>query len=95
MTTIHIIRTSPFHTNKVKLCLTTLTQNDSVLLIDDGCYLLNHQILETIKQITEQIYVIESHSLARGLETNESAQYICFKTLNELIFTHNNSITWQ
>ena len=92
--TLHLLRQSPFDQNDIQLCLNNMTKNDAVVLMDDGCYILNHNSHQLLVKSDCTIYVIASHASARGLSINEEFQSIDLKRLNELIFTHNNSVTW-
>jgi sulfur relay protein TusB/DsrH len=93
--TLHLLRQSPFTHNDVLLCSDNLLKNDSVVLMDDGCYALSHAFLGKLQQNCENIFIIKQHALARGLSLNNNIQLIDIAMLNQFIFKHKNSVTWQ
>lgn len=97
MAMLHIIRSSGFSNNALELCIGNLQQGDSLALLDDGCYNLNHKNLSTLAQQLghENIYVINEHVKSRALNTPKSIKTISLAQLSELIFTHDNNITWS
>ncbi len=97
MSTLHLVRSSPFANQELAQCLNTLTANDHIVLLDDGCYALNHSLIHTfIKKPTDiTIHVIDSHLEARALTSLGSVQVINMSKLVELTLTHNTVITWQ
>jgi len=93
LSTLHIIRTSPFATSDLSECLNILNSGDEILLVDDGCYGLSHDLLKSLDPYS--VYVIEQHLVARGLNAVENIQTIDMKMMVELTLKHTNSITWQ
>ncbi|TWX73813.1 sulfurtransferase complex subunit TusB [Colwellia sp. C1TZA3] len=98
MAMLHIIRNSGFTSSALTQCLDMILPQDSIVLIDDGCYNLNHTLL--LKTLTEQrditVYFISLHADARAQRTTNSL--FIATTLTEvvaLLFKHNNSITWS
>ena len=96
MTTLHLIRDSVLSNNTITLALRNLAPNDVIVLIDDGCYNLNSAFISDAQKIIplNQCYAIEEHVNARGLQVN-TAIVINYEYLLELIFNHQNVITWQ
>ncbi|GHE83179.1 sulfurtransferase complex subunit TusB [Thalassotalea profundi] len=96
MTTLHLIRDSALSNNSINLCLTNLSATDVIVLIDDGCYNINSAFISDAQKIIplKQCYAIEEHINARGLQVN-TAIVINYEYLLELIFNHQNVITWQ
>ncbi|WP_206485738.1 sulfurtransferase complex subunit TusB [Thalassotalea sp. G2M2-11] len=92
--TLHILRSSPFADKQADLMVNYMSVNDSVVLIDDGCYLLHHHNLKKLLEKHTQLYAIESHVDARALESNQAVSLISLATLNALVFSHHNSVTW-
>jgi tRNA 2-thiouridine synthesizing protein B len=45
MAMLHLIRNSGFNSNALTQCLEMILPQDSILLIDDGCYNLSHALL--------------------------------------------------
>jgi tRNA 2-thiouridine synthesizing protein B len=94
--TLYLLRLSPFtNQHNVELCCDTLTMNDSVVLMDDGCYTLNHQLLNKLILSCENVYIIKTHAIARGLSLSNNTQAIDITKLNQYIFEYSNSVTWQ
>jgi tRNA 2-thiouridine synthesizing protein B len=71
---------------------------DSILLMDDGCYNLSHTLL--LQAVTNKqkltVYFISLHADARAQSTNNSA----FNAINltevvTLLFKHDNCVTWS
>lgn len=102
MSTLHIVRQSAFLTSDFAQCLSVISQHDALVLIDDGCYNLNHTLLKPLLQdsiaqsnATPTINVINSHAHARALKTPESVNLIEMAEFVELTFIHQRVITWQ
>ncbi|WNZ54635.1 sulfurtransferase complex subunit TusB [Microbulbifer sp. MKSA007] len=62
--TLHIVSKSPYTSSALKECLGAFTQDDSLLLIEDGVYALRHEALETVP--STQIFCLEADATARG-----------------------------
>ena len=98
MAMLHIIRNSGFSSNALTQCLSISLPQDSILLMDDGCYNLNHPLLAEAltKQPALKVYFINLHASARA--QNSINPVFISSTLDnvlELLFTHDNSITWS
>lgn len=98
MAMLHIIRNSGFSSNVLTQCLSMCLPQDSILLMDDGCYNFNHPLLlaALAKQPTLKIYFIDLHASARAQSSNKNL--FISSTLDdilELLFSHDNSITWS
>ncbi len=98
MSTLHIVRQSAFATNDFAQCLSVLDHQDSIVLMDDGCYNLKHSLMDSlIKRAdgTINIHVVSSHEIARAIESNETIKHIEMTDVVALTFNHNKVITWQ
>ena len=98
MSTLHLVRKSAFTTNDFAQCLSVLDQQDSIVLMDDGCYNLKHSLMgNLIKRAdsTITINVMTNHAQARAIETLAEVKHIEMVDLVELTFTHKKVITWQ
>jgi tRNA 2-thiouridine synthesizing protein B len=98
MAMLHIIRNSGFSSNALTQCLSMALPQDNILLMDDGCYNLNHPLLAEAltKQPALKVYFIDLHASARA--QNSINPVFISSTLDnvlELLFTHDNSITWS
>lgn len=92
--TLHIVRQSPFSHLETDLCIQNIKDDDAVVFIDDGCYVLNHQVLSEYNLKASAVYVLADHLLARGLKESNEVASINLTVLNQLIFSHQNSVTW-
>jgi len=98
MATLHLVRQSAFATNDFAQCLSVLDRQDSIILMDDGCYNLKHALMDSlIKRVdgTVNIHVMTSHAKARAIETITTIKHIEMKDVVELTFNHSKVITWQ
>lgn len=97
MTTLHIVRQSAFTTNDFYQCIQTLGDEDNIVFTDDGCYNLQHNLLNTIDSNKNiHLMVISPHAQARAITINEA---LCTKiTMADLVsqtFKNDRVITWQ
>lgn len=95
---LHIIRNSGFSSNALTQCLDIVLPQDSILLMDDGCYNLSHTLLlQAAKERHDiKVYFISLHADARAQDSTHNA--FIATTLTEvltLLFKHDNSITWS
>ena len=98
MSTLHLVRQSAFASNDFAQCLSVLDHQDSVVLMDDGCYNLKHPLMDSlIKRVdgSVNINVITSHAQARAIEIIAAVNAIEMSDVVELTFTHKKVITWQ
>lgn len=97
MTTLHLVRCSAFETQDFSQCLELLTNDDALVLIDDGCYNLHHELINNIGQT---IYIIKEHAQARAIKMNSHKTDLVIKPISmsalvQMTFSYKNSITWQ
>ena len=68
MAMLHIIRRSGFTSNALAQCLSMVLADDSILLMDDGCYNVNHPLL--LEALTSKpntaVYFVDVHTSARA-----------------------------
>lgn len=97
MSTLHLIRTSAFASHELSTALKTALINDAIVLIDDGCYNVNHALIsEYINHTTPlSFYAIDEHCQARAISLNNQIKAISMAQLVELSFSHNKVLTWQ
>ncbi|RHW77116.1 sulfurtransferase complex subunit TusB [Colwellia sp. RSH04] len=97
MATLHLVRKSAFNSQELLQCCQVLTSLDILILIDDGCYNLNHDLLADIKEIisVKHIKVIKHHAAARGQYVPKDIERISMSDLVSLTFETENVITWQ
>lgn len=97
MSTLHIIRQSAFNTCDLAQCLDLISDKDALVLMDDGCYNLNHALLQPLIQPNQDINinVVESHAAARAIQISQDISPITMTDVVNLTFAHNKVITWQ
>lgn len=97
MTTLHLVRQSAYNSNDFAQCLHVLGNNDVIVFIDDGCYNLTHNLLNSIDSNKNiQLKVITQHAKARAIIINEALfTKITMTDLVSLTFENNRVITWQ
>lgn len=95
MSTLHLIRTSPFDNQDLKLCLATLSVGDQVVFIDDGCYALQHKLMASIEKYQVNCFAIEQHLNARALSKINNIAMINMHDLVQLTLNNQRVITWQ
>ncbi len=92
MSILHLVRRSRFETQDFSLCLQTVSHQDAIVLLDDGCY---NATDEKIHDTAANVYVIKSHLTARALTCPASVETITMKQLVKLTFSHASVVTWQ
>jgi len=97
MKTLHIVRQSAFNTNDLAQCMQVLGNDDLIAFIDDGCYNLQHSLINNIDRDKNiKLTAIEQHASARAININKD---VCTKiTMNDLVsltFENDRVITWQ
>lgn len=95
MSTLHLIRLSPFEQSPPFASLKLANSNDVLAFIDDGSYASKHSDLS--KLLTEQdltAYFIDSHLEARGLKS-DALNVISIERLTQLTIENERVITWK
>jgi len=94
---LHTVRTSPFQTLALKNCLNILTEEDTLLLIEDAVIssCCQHDLYPQLKLLAEQgrLMVLEADLDARGLENN-SAENCSYSDFVNLVITHKSQMSW-
>jgi len=98
MSILHLQRTSAFDKNDFAQCVLSINSEDALILIDDGCYNVNH--IEFIRLKAEspmiKVFHIDEHAQARAVNIDESQSVpITMSQLVELTFKYDSTITWQ
>lgn len=108
MTTLHIIRQSAFQTTDFSQCIEMIASENSdvpssnnasvhtVVLIDDGCYNVNHPLFNNIPCLVT-VYALKNHILARAIKVSNtsSIKLVDMKDFIGLTLTAKNTVTWQ
>jgi tRNA 2-thiouridine synthesizing protein B len=95
MATLHLLRRSGFSDNNLLQCVQTLTSDDAVILLDDGCYNIQHPLLNDLILSHQKLFIINEHLTARGLTNIEAIKAISMNNLIHLTFSYNTVMTWQ
>lgn len=97
MATLHIVRQSAFSTNDFFQCTQVLGNNDSIVFVDDGCYNLQHDLINSIdsdKHIS--LLIMSDHAQARAVAIDDQVcTEISMADLVTLTFEKDRVITWQ
>ncbi|TRX56888.1 sulfurtransferase complex subunit TusB [Thalassomonas sp. M1454] len=91
MCTLHLIRTSAFADNKLQQCIALLEESDQIVLIDDGVYNVNHNLIDSV---SNSISALSEHIQARGLSSNNIKQ-MSYTDLVKATEKAGKVITWQ
>lgn len=94
MSLLHIVRTSPFIKNDFAQCINTLSPNDFIVLIDDGCYAVESPLLNNV-DASINILALDEHLNARALTVTHSIKAITMTEFVNLTLTVDKTITWQ
>jgi tRNA 2-thiouridine synthesizing protein B len=97
MATLHIVRQSAYNTSDFFQCMQVLGNEDVIAFIDDGCYNLQHSLINSIDSSKNiQFKVITLHANARAIKINEDIfEKITMENLVSLTFENDRVITWQ
>ena len=99
MSILHLIRRSAFETQDLAQCLLTLSADDKLILLDDGCYNLHHSLMNKVKEIC-RFDIVEAHARARAVylkdaESDTEVGIISISELTEMITNFDAISTWQ
>ena len=95
---LHLVRTSAFQTNDFQQCLNVLQSTDTIVLLDDGCYNLSHDLWQEAsnKIALTALYIIEAHAQARAITIDKNKiNTLSLDALMTLICKTEQSVTWQ
>jgi len=98
MSMLHLVRTSAFQTTDFEQCLNVIQASDTIVLLDDGCYNVNHDLWQiALSKITlSALYIIEAHALARAITIDkQNINTLSLDALMTLICETEKSVTWQ
>ena len=91
MASLHIISTSPYSSGITDQAINILSDEDTVLLIGDGCYGLSYSPLQKLNQA---VYVLSEDAKARGVGITQEASAIDYNEFVELCAQHQPIVTW-
>jgi tRNA 2-thiouridine synthesizing protein B len=93
MSILHLVRKSAYQSDDLAQCLQLFATQDAIVLLDDGCYNLNHTLLAEITN--KQLFVISEHCQARAVVLAKNQQSIALAQLAPLLFLYDSVMTWQ
>ena len=95
---LHLVRTSAFQANDFEQCLNVVQPSDTIVLLDDGCYNLSHDLWQQAlsKIALPALYIVEAHAQARAITIDkEKINTLSLDALMTLICATEKSVTWQ
>ena len=97
MTILHLVRRSAFETHDFAQCISNITAGDVLVLIDDGCYNLQHGLLSQAQALlsADSLCVLQDHAKARALINKQGVKAIDMQALLGLTFSLDTIMTWQ
>lgn len=98
--TLHLIQRSPFSHSALQDCLNIIHAQDSVLLMEDGVYGVQHSLLQNRPlQPSQQpsqwpTYALQADVSARGLSSQGNIKEIDYCEFVKLCCAHQHVISW-
>ncbi|WP_354623249.1 sulfurtransferase complex subunit TusB [Psychromonas sp. MME2] len=94
---LHTVNKSPFASFAIGDCLELLSDNDSLLLIEDAVIATaaDHHYFAELDKLSEQgrLFVLAADLDARGI-CNKIAKQCCYAEFVELAATHQSQLAW-
>ena len=94
---LHTVKTSPFQTFAIADCLKLMTDNDTLLLIEDAVIAAQaeHQFYAQLKALSEQgrLMVLAADLDARGIE-NRIGKTCSYLDFVNLAIKHKSQMAW-
>ena len=91
--TLHLLGASPSDRATFESCRSTLTEQDTLLLLEEGCYWALPHHRQELSRIPARVVVLGPDSLARGiategLKTVDDAEFVVLAT------EHARTVSW-
>ena len=94
---LHTVKTSPFQTLALANCLDLLSENDTLLLIEDAVLASQavHPLYPQLQQLAEQgrLLVLESDLAARAIK-NKIGKTCSYLDFVNLVIAHHSQMSW-
>ncbi len=89
--TLHIIQKNPFSHNALVNCLKVASKNDALLLMNDGIYACQHELL---KDTNLNVFALTDDLAARGITPPAAIKSIEYTEFVSLCTEYDKSISW-
>jgi len=97
MMILHTVKTSPFQTLAIEHCLNLLSEQDSLLLMEDAVIAsaAPHSCFEQLRLLAEQkrLYVLQADLDARAIENRIGTKCSYLDFVN-LVIAHKSQLAW-
>lgn len=91
--TLHILNTSPSDTQTFRSCSDALTEQDTLLLIENAVYWLLPQHRQALARLPAQVLVLAPDRAARGVEAGTVSE-VDDAGFVELTLKHERVVSW-
>lgn len=88
MSTLHILRHSPWRSDSWQRCLSVLSADDAVLLIEDAVYAVNRD------DVPANCYGLIPDLEARGVPGTERVRDVDYAGFVDLVCRYDKSVSW-
>jgi len=100
MSTLHTINKSPFDRNSLASCLRVISDNDAILLIEDGVYAATGtSFSDSVKAAAEShaVYVLGPDLSARGMKEDgivQGVKVVDYEGFVDLVTEYDKTNSW-
>jgi len=100
MSTLHTINKSPFDRNSLESCLRVISDNDVILLIEDGVYAATGTSFSGVVEAaakSHSVYVLGPDLSARGMKEDgivEGVKVVDYEGFVDLVTEHDKTNSW-
>lgn len=94
---LHIINKSPFSHHSLNSCLKNLNEEDSILLIEDGVFLLTNPNIEPALDMSNtKLHALKNDMTSRGVGAlaHQNIGYVDYSGFVDLVCEHSKTMTW-
>lgn len=92
---LHLIRQSPYQQDISSELSTLISNDDDVLLIDDGVYFCQSLHFAIIQEKAKNILIVDEHLQARGITFEQADSLLPFAQIAEILVQSEKTLTWQ
>ena len=94
---LHIVSASPFRHDTLQRCLSLASEQDGILLIEDGVFALTNPVQHLPQPLpTHHMFALASDLQARGIDakTNTSITIVDYEGFVTLATQFSKTLTW-